>query len=236
MNNSRYESGSYLQNNPDWHREDASWKAQIVHAMLARHQLEPRSVVEVGCGSGEVLLNLRPRLPKAQLVGYDVSPQAAGFWSRAAGAVEFHLGDFHAQNDTVFDLLLMLDVFEHVRDPFTFLERTRRCAGWFVFHIPLDLSASSVLRGWPLLNVRRKVGHLHYFTKDLALEILAETGYDIVEWCYTGASLRSPQRTLKTRLAAFPRRLAYALNRDLGVRLFGGDTLLVLARAATTPA
>lgn len=232
--NSPYESGAYLENNPDWHRGDARWKAELVHQLLTRRSMQPQSIVEVGCGSGEVLMDLQLRLPSARFVGYDVSPQAARFWKqgeRANSGIEFHLGDFHAQNRTVFDVLLMLDVFEHVRDPLGFLERSREFAKLFIFHIPLDLSASSVLRGWPLINVRRKVGHLHYFTKDLALEVLAETGYEIVEWNYTGASLRSPERSLKTRLAALPRRLFYLLNRDVGVRLLGGDTLLVLARA-----
>lgn len=233
--NSPYQSGAYLDNNPDWHVGDAPWKARLVRALLARHGIRPTSLVEVGCGSGEVLANLQPGLPQTRVVGFDVSPQAADFWrsgARAASGIEFHLGDFHAHNETVFDVLLMLDVFEHVRDPLDFLQRTRRFANWFVFHIPLDLSASSVLRGWPLINVRRKVGHLHYYTKDLALEVLAEAGYELVEWKYTGASLNSPERSLKTKIAAWPRRLLYSLNRDFGVRLLGGDTLLVLARAA----
>ena len=35
---------------------------------------------------------------------------------------------------------------------------------------------------------------------------------------------------LKTRFAAIPRRIAYAVNKDIGVRLLGGETLLVLAK------
>ena len=124
----------------------------------------------------------------------------------------------------------MLDVFEHIRDPFSFLENSRRHATHFVFHVPLDLSASAIVRGYPLINARKKVGHLHYYTKDLALSTLFETGYEVLDWRYTGASLNSPNRSLKTRLAAMPRRIAYAVNKDFGVRLLGGETLLVLAK------
>lgn len=144
--------------------------------------------------------------------------------------LEFHLGDFHTINKQKYDVLLMLDVFEHVRDPFTFLESSIPYATYFVFHIPLDLSASSVLRTQPLLQSRKKVGHLHFFTKDLALETLQDCGYKVIEWRYTGASLSSPNRSWKTRLASLPRRLAYTVNRDFGVRLLGGETLLVLAK------
>ncbi len=128
-----------------------------------------------------------------------------------------------------YDVLLMIDVFEHVSDPFSFLEESHAHARKFVFHIPLDLSATGVARKTPLLNVRRSVGHLNYYTKDLALETLTDGGYKIIDWRYTEASLNSPNRTLKTKLASLPRKLFYAINKDFGVRLLDGETLLVLA-------
>lgn len=145
------------------------------------------------------------------------------------GGITFNLGNFHELNAIRYDVLLMLDVFEHVRDPFTFLEESRTRAHKFVFHIPLDLSASGVARKAPLLDVRRSVGHLHSYTKDLALETLTDCGYKVIDWRYTGASLNSPNRTWKTRLASVPHRLFYWINKDAGVRLLGGETLLVLA-------
>lgn len=144
--------------------------------------------------------------------------------------LKFYLGDFHEISKRKFDFLLMCDVFEHVRDPFTFLEKSREHAGFFIFHIPLDLSAVSVARGTPLIEVREKVGHLHLYTKDLALATLLDCGYEIVEWRYTGAGMSAPQRSLGTRLASFVRRLARFLNKDYGVRIFGDETLLVLAK------
>ena len=230
---SRYQDGTYLAENPDWDRVDASWKAHLVTSILTDHELKPAAVCEVGCGSGDVLAHLLTLIPNARMTGYDISPLVARFWDEHVteqGSPEFHLGNFHEIDRNVYDVMLMLDVFEHVRDPFSFLEKSRPHAKHFVFHIPLDLSASSVARVSPLMNVRRKVGHLHYYTKDLALATLADTGYEVIEWRYTGASLRAPNRSLKTRLASLPRRLAHAINKELAVRLLGGETLLVLAR------
>ncbi len=230
----RYLDGTYLSHNPNWDREDAAWKANQVFCIFKDQKIEPVSICEVGCGSGDILRSLRTMLPKTRMVGYDISPQVSEFWKEAkadpvGGGVEFHLGDFHAFNAEIFHILLMLDVFEHVRDPFTFLEESRSHAQKFVFHIPLDLSSSGVARKGPLLNVRRRVGHLNYYTKDLALEILTDCGYKIIDWRYTGASLNSPNRSWRTRLASVPRRLFYSINKDAGVRLLGGETLLVLA-------
>lgn len=232
----RYQDGTYLQDNPDWHRQDAPWKAGLIQRILSDFNINPSSACEVGCGSGDVLVHLSLACPHTKFHGFDISPQAEAFWSRhdarTSEEIIFRRGDFHAINTSKHDVLLMLDVFEHVRDPFTFLEKTRPHASYFVFHIPLDISASSVLRVHPLLTARRRLGHLHYYTKDLALEILRDCGYEIMEWRYTGASLNSPNRSWKTRLASLPRRLAYAVNKDFGVRLLGGETLLVLARSA----
>ena len=65
--------------------------------------------------------------------------------------------------------------------------------------------------------------------KDLALETLRDSGYKIIQWRYTGAALNILNRSLRTNLAKFPRHLVYTLNKDWGVRLLGGETLIVIA-------
>lgn len=229
----RYLDGTYFESHPTWDREDSPWKANLVAEILKDHDIQPGSICEVGCGSGDILRCLHASFPLTRLFGYDISPQVTQFWvnDQDAGGegVSFKLGNFFELNTMNYDVLLMIDVFEHVRDPFTFLEECRAHSQKFVFHIPLDLSASGVARKTPLLNVRRSVGHLHSYTKDLALETLTDCGYKIIDWRYTGASLNMPNRTWKTRLASVPRKLFYWLNKDAGVRLLGGETLLVLA-------
>jgi SAM-dependent methyltransferase len=226
----RYVDGSYLASNPAWDSADAAWKAQRIIEILDAAQLIPGSICDVGCGSGDVLARLRQRFPDAALTGFDISPQLSAFWDRHSN-LNLRRGNFHEINTEVFDVLLMLDVFEHVPDPFAFLAQSRRHARNFVFHIPLDLSAVSVARGSPLMKVRRSVGHLHFYTKDLALETLRDCGYTIVDARYTNAaSTLLTHHTLLTRLAALPRTILRALSPDLNARVLGGDTLMVLAR------
>jgi hypothetical protein len=140
------------------------------------------------------------------------------------------VGDFFQLNQRRYDVLLLLDVIEHLQDPFVFLDRLRHYADFFIFHIPIDLSAMNVLRERPLLKARRKVGHIHYFTKGLALALLGDCGYKILDWCYTEAAFTTPKYNWKTRLASLPRCVAYRANKDWGVRFLGGETLMVLAQ------
>lgn len=229
----RYFDGSYLTKNPDWDCQDSPWKAGLVQTVLSDFKIRPTSVCDVGCGAGDVLVNLRYHLPAASFFGFDISPQAAGFWEEPdKQGINLQVGDFLEINKKTYDLILMLDVFEHLRDPITFLKRVRSVASYFVFHIPLDLSASSVIRGRVLLDVRSKVGHIHYYTKDLAIATLEDCGFEILHWRYSGASLNAPHRTFKTRLATLPRLVLYSIHKDFGVRVLGGETLFVLARSA----
>jgi SAM-dependent methyltransferase len=223
----RYVDGSYLAANPTWDSEDATWKAGKVAEILAANGVSPASVCDVGCGAGAVLAALRRHLPDSRLFGFDISPQVEKFWARHPDITFRVASPFDAAER--FDTLLMLDVFEHVRDPFTFLERARPLARHFVFHIPLDLSGLTVARGAPLMEARHKVGHLHFYTKDLAIETLKECGYNIVDARYTKLATLTTHNTWRTRLAALPRAIAYAINKDFGVRLLGGETLIVLA-------
>jgi SAM-dependent methyltransferase len=227
----KYVSGEYGRDNPSWDATDSPWKAEQISGLLNRNRIRPATVVEVGCGAGGVLGALASKFPSAYFSGYDIAPDASQFWHQHAGdSVHFEVGDFTSIPTEKFDLLLLLDVIEHVADPFAFLCALRHRAEYFAFHIPLDLSSASVLREAPLLYVRRKVGHIHYFTKGLALALLDECGFSVIDSQYTGASLNAPERNWKTRLAAIPRRIIRATNEDFGVRLFGGETLIVLAR------
>lgn len=230
----RYQDGSYLAHNPDWDRSDSKWKAQHVGTILNEANLSPVRICEVGCGAGEILVHLGKSFPDALLTGFDISTDASRFWKNHEGqGIQFYCADFLTSvNQQQYDCILLLDVIEHLANPFSFLEAIRERAKFFVFHFPLDLSASTVLNEKPLLRQRKTVGHIHYFTKELALALLRESGFEVMHWRYTNASLSGPSQTFKTRLASLPRRLAYLINKDFGVRLLGGETLMVLAKAA----
>src|ERR1700722_20240722 len=150
-----YNDGSYSSSNPDWHETDAPWKARQVLSLLRDQDVRPQSVVDIGCGTGGVLDAIAGSMPGTRIVGYDPSSEAIGMVRRSA-RVELRLGtpkDVHEH----YDLLLSLDVFEHVEDYIGFLRSLRPIADWFMFHIPLDVSAQSVTRERPLLTARSTV-------------------------------------------------------------------------------
>jgi hypothetical protein len=226
-----YTDGTYLAGHGSWHQEDSPWKAKHIEAMLKRNGIAFESLCEVGCGAGEILNLLARAFPGKRLYGYEISPQAFALCrTKERQGLSFRLGDLLAEKTPSFDVLLAIDVFEHVEDYLGFLKKLKAKAAYKIFHIPLDLSVQSVLRMRPILKLRNEVGHLHYFTKETALATLRYAGYDVVDVSYTATAVDLPNRGWKADLMRLPRRALYALSPDWAARLFGGYSLMVLAK------
>lgn len=230
--NSIYKDGTYLASNPSWHEEDSLWKAKHVAAIINRNRLSPSTVCELGCGAGEILNTLHAEFDeKVSLRGYEISPQAYEICkTKAKNNLQFLSADLLEDKNICFDVAMAIDVFEHIEDYFGFLRKFKQKGVYKIFHIPLDLSVQSVLRSSPILKCRRSVGHIHYFSKDTALATLEDTGYEVLDYFYTKGSLELPAPEWKTALLNLPRRLFFPINQDLTVRIFGGFSLLVLAK------
>ena len=142
-----YREGQYLSRNPTWHVEGSPKKVFWIHKFLERNAVNPQSVAEVGCGAGEILVGLREHYSDASFTGYEISPQAFDVCHTKAGLnLEFLMEDLTVSSRSHYDVLLVIDVFEHVPDYLGFIEKLRQKADLKVFHIPLDLSVSSIVR------------------------------------------------------------------------------------------
>jgi SAM-dependent methyltransferase len=226
-----YTDGAYEANNPTWHVEHSPWKSDKIAGILKKNGLNFNSACEVGCGAGHVLSELSKRYPgeDKRFSGFDISPQAIAKAKKLENdQVSFHVGSPFG-GKTTYDLVLAIDVIEHVENCMDFVRNVRDCGKIKVFHIPLDLSAQIILRSKPLLRTRAEVGHIHYFTKDIALKLLEETGNEVIDWCYTDASLSFPSGW-KGKLMNIFRGAAFRLMPDLAVRALGGWSLMVVTR------
>src|SRR6204780_453267 len=226
-----YRDGSYLKNNPSWHIEESPFKVRQIQRMIRQQNLAPKTVCDVGCGAGLVLAELQAHLPSDCVCwGYDVSPDALAMsGGRGNDNLRFRMRDIRKdETDTYFDLLLMLDVFEHVEDSMARVRAVRPKAKQKLFHIPLDLSVQAVLRKNGLLLRRDHHAHLHYFTKEPALRTLTDVGYRLVDYFYTPRCIELGDKFIQ-RIARLPRKLCFAISQDLTVRVLGGYSLMVLA-------
>jgi cyclopropane fatty-acyl-phospholipid synthase-like methyltransferase len=226
-----YISGQYLEMNPTWHIEESLWKVHHILPMMKRHHLTPHTICEIGCGAGEVLRLLQEHMNEAcTFWGYDISPQALAMCQHKANErLHFKLMDVTQEPGVSFDLSLVLDVIEHLEDYFSFLRDIKSKSTYKLFHIPLEISIQSVLRGRTFLRNRNIHGHLHHYTKETALQTLEDLGYEILDYSYS-PEYEMDTRLFYTNLMKLPRRLFFSLQEDWAVRALGGFRLLVLAK------
>ncbi len=226
-------NSDYLKQNPTWHVEDSPWKATQVLKIIERNNLKPKTIAEVGCGAGEILNQLHQRLPDENVIftGYEISPTAIELAKTRVKPRLSYIGKDIILEQEHFDLLLVMDVIEHVPNYIEFSAALKEKATHKVFHIPLEMTALSILTGYPSVAFK-EVGHLHFFTKETALNTLKQADHEIVDHFYTLSSfeLNTTKRDFKNKCIHFLRKLVFKINKDLSVRLFGGCSLLVLTK------
>jgi SAM-dependent methyltransferase len=227
-----YLNGEYMRNNPGWGEEDAGWKTEIIDKLLKKNGITFNNAVEVGCGSGKILLELAKRNPGVKhFSGYDISPQAIAIAKTITDdRIQFYNENFLETVRQSSDLLLLIDVVEHMEDYYGFLSGIKQKAGKFVFHIPLDLSCRTLFKPHILLQQRDSVGHIQYFSREMVFWMLKDTGYTVLDWIYTKPLLdTTTQVSIKNKIKKMLRNFSFQLNKDLSATLWGGYSLMILA-------
>ena len=170
-------------------------KARRAIAALPLHLPAPR-ILDFGCGEGKFLDTLRGVCPPAELHGADVQ--------RPLGATSFLFHDLAAgppMEDASVDGVTALDVFEHVSDPETALERIRRMlrpGGVFHAFVPAEGEPLSGYALYRLLLGRdlyaRTKDHVQAFRRKDVLRLIGrKLRIRDVSWSYhlLGAAMDS---------------------------------------------
>lgn len=229
--NEMYTSLGYLNNNPDWGISDSGWKANDISTLLVNNQIEPGSITEIGCGAGSILKCLSEKYTSTVFKGYDISPHAIekanAFKSER---IYFFNSDFPEKTAAPADVVLVIDVLEHVDNFYDMLRHIKKLGKNFIFHIPLDLSCRMILKPHILLQQRKSVGHIHYFSKEMVEWMLEDTGYTMIDWFYTKPVVDENKAvSFKRKVKKFLRNTSFSMNKDLSAKLWGSYSMMILA-------
>ena len=151
-------------------------------------------VLDIGCGSGATLRWLKDNGRCGVGIGVEMVESAAALARERLDAV--FVGDANVLIETAFapqsfDLVLCLDVLEHLVDPWQFVGKVQRLVkpgGLIVTSLPNVRHLRVLL---PLLLAGRwryeSAGildrtHLRFFTRESALELMAGSGLQVVQW------------------------------------------------------
>ena len=223
-----YLDGRYARDNPGWHAEDAPHKARAVHAVLTRLGWRRGLILDVGCGTGDVLREL------ASLGGAADEPPRWEGWDPFAPLRPETRGVRLVPRDPLrerppADVALCLDVLEHLEAPGPALEALVAIAPRVVLRIPLEVSLRDVLRPAAALEARRRYGHLHHWSRATALAMLQERGLTPVDVGLDRVPVAPASPTgWPTEIA---RRLAARAGATRAADLLGGFSVIVAAVA-----
>jgi trans-aconitate 2-methyltransferase len=105
----------------------------------------PQTVIDLGCGSGELTVTLAQRWPEALIRGIDSSPQMIA-QAPADGAVQFSVGGAMELSATAVDVLVSNAALQWVPEHRELLTRWAgelAPEGWLAFQVPANFDAPS---------------------------------------------------------------------------------------------
>lgn len=159
-------------------------------SMIREAKEKPINVLEIGCGTGATLLQIKKQFPNAKVFGLELQEEAAEYGARllpiTCGNVEDRKLDF---KEEYFDYILLGDVLEHLVNPeetLLYLKKFLKREGYIVTSIPNLQHYSAFV---PLLfgefeyfdaGVLDRT-HLRFFTMRSIQNMFSRTDYEILE-------------------------------------------------------
>src|SRR4051812_23180865 len=128
-----------------WRTLSARTKADHVVALAARAGVRPRTLVEIGCGAGDLLAQLAERGTAERLDGFEIAPpavQIARDRDIPRARIELFDGAHVPAAAGAYDLAVVSHVREHVPDPPALLAEAARVASWVMVEVPLEVNRS----------------------------------------------------------------------------------------------
>lgn len=190
-----------------WQRDSGRFFAQLSAARFQPYVGREATVVDFGCGGGELLAGLDAR----ERIGIEVNPIARSEAAERGIATHSSLDEL---DTACADVVISSHALEHVINPFgelVAIQRVLKAGGTFVLWLPID-----DWRAQRRLDSDDHSNHLYTWTPQLIANLLVEAGFDV--------------RSAEILTRAWPPRIYRRLHESLPAWLF--DRLAYLTAVA----
>jgi len=166
--------------------KDIRYYRNVNPAVLEAVPSDTKRLLDVGCGSGTLGAALKERNPNMEIIGVEINPLAA----REASAVldNVIVADVEAGNlpldNGYFDCIVCGDVLEHLRDPWTTVEKLKvllKNGGVMIASLPnvghVSVITDLLAGRWRYVEAGiLDSTHLRFFTRETAAEMFERAG------------------------------------------------------------
>jgi SAM-dependent methyltransferase len=166
---------------------DSKWDDMKKYGPFSRHirrilktmirPLDIKSILDVGCGQGSLLAELKLEFPHIEPCGVDISQSAVKLARQRLPYGEFWVMDIARETlNKKCDLVICSEVLEHIPDDNTALRNLKQMTGKYL--------VISTPQG-EMRKFEREVGHVRNYARGELVNKLEQTGFvviSVVEW------------------------------------------------------
>ena len=164
------------------------------YAALLAQTLDIKTVLEAGCGEGEVTRFIYKMIKPERMVAFDISEKVISEAEERAlndgltGKIDFHIGSIYEIDDLNNDLVVCSEVLEHMDNPEKALEELKKASGgngYILVSVPREpiWRILNMARGKYIGNLGNTPGHVNHWSKRSFLAFLKNGGIEIVDVC-----------------------------------------------------
>jgi SAM-dependent methyltransferase len=181
---SLYRNG--LEGEAAWLRYGAVEKANSVEWLLRKHRLRPRSLWELGCGTGAIICELQRRGVAQEYTAIDYSPDAINYLKETSSGINCVTADitdpsFKIAGDV--DVVVLSHVIEHLEDPLSILRSIalRVHPRHIVVEVPLEDLWFGRFKNLFRDRLVSNTGHVQFYTPSSFRSCIEEGGWRIID-------------------------------------------------------
>ncbi len=174
-----------LEYEAEWLRRRSFQTADSICKLIQYQGLKPEKILEVGCGTGAVLTELKRRDIAKSYYAIDYSPEAIDYVKQTLPDVISVVGDVtdcsELFQEEAFDLIICAHVLEHLENPELFLQSLSHLQ-WanLIVEVPLENLFFEKIKGVFQDRGKHPAGHVQFFKKTF-LNLLSDVGLNIVD-------------------------------------------------------
>jgi ubiquinone/menaquinone biosynthesis C-methylase UbiE len=240
-----YASDEYVRRNPSLHEEDSTWKIERIMPLVALFSKLNNSgtvkLLDVGGGAGIILKAISETLKQnyhmnVSKYAMDLSPLMLTYQKKNNPDLQAAYNVDLCKNllDNKFaDLVLMIDVVEHIPDSDKALNEVGRIGKFAIFKIPLEKNVVEFI--WNVMSygtLQRQrianIGHIHIYNYSSALKQIKKSCGDIVNYYITDPA--PWPFDFKNQIRDYLVARTFKLFPRISSLLFGASCLMVLAK------
>jgi len=183
--NTIYSDGTYLTLNPTLHVEDSEYKMSYIAKLLEKVEWNRPEVriLDIGGGAGELgKLVCDWFVVNGYTVyasGLDIAEEMINVQKKNNPyIIKSYVGNLEELGEDRFDLVLMIDVIEHIENCEQFADKLNNHTKYIIYNIPTEINLVDMMRN---LAMRKRyyalqtasLGHVHFFSANSAAGFIA---------------------------------------------------------------